>query len=176
MKLYNSQPACNNLLNTDFIVNHNKYTFQYIIHIKYWKTKSQHRSLEWMQGHVSIHLTMYALARLIWATGYVDATDCLKAVWIFLLNHAVAWEVPATWQSNITIRTLASIFLIIKYGQDICKLGRGTNICVHAGTESSGERTSAAYFTIRYVIANPQLLSGRPPRLWLLKDLVKGCS
>lgn len=33
------------------LVNHNKYTFQYIIHNKYWKIKTQHRILKWMQRH-----------------------------------------------------------------------------------------------------------------------------
>lgn len=90
LSFYNSQPAwnkshffkiVNQFTQYRLLVNHNKYTFQYIIRNKYWKSKLNTGSLKLdaVLLYLSL-LTLYALAQLICTVGHVDATDCLKAV------------------------------------------------------------------------------------------------
>ena len=78
------------------LVNHNKYTFQYIIHNKYWKSKLNTGSLK--LDAVSLYLsllTLYALAQLICTVGHGDATDCLKAVCTLPLYCRSGVRVPS---------------------------------------------------------------------------------
>lgn len=116
---YNSQPAWNRRLffkiekqftQYRLLINHNKYTFHYIIRNKYWNIKP---NTGFPHGchHISL-LTLYALAQLIRTIGFADATDCLKAVRILPSWH-VAWQVPATRVSHKTTQTLAPSLLII---------------------------------------------------------------
>lgn len=67
------------------LINHNKYTFHYIIRNKYWNIKP---NTGFPHGchHISL-LTLYALAQLIRTIGFADATDCLKAVCILPSWH-----------------------------------------------------------------------------------------
>lgn len=119
MMFYNSQPAWNRRLffkiekqftQYRLLINHNKYTFHYIIRNKYWNIKP---NTGFPHGchHISL-LTLYALAQLIRTIGFADATDCLKAVRILPSWH-VAWQVPATRVSHKTTQTLALSLLII---------------------------------------------------------------
>lgn len=119
MMFYNSQPAWNRRLffkiekqftQYRLLINHNKYTFHYIIRNKYWNIKP---NTGFPHGchHISL-LTLYALAQLIRTIGFADATDCLKAVRILPSWH-VEWQVPATRVSHKTSQTLAPSLLII---------------------------------------------------------------
>lgn len=106
------------------LVNHNKYTFQYIIRNKYWKSKLNTGCLK--LDAVSLYLsllTLYALAQLICTVGHVDATDCLKAVCTLPLYCRGGVRGPS--YSAVTHKTPVPTLVTIKYGQIFASLEEG---------------------------------------------------
>ncbi len=104
------------------LVNHNKYTFQYIIHNKYWKIKSNTGFLTGCSVIVSSLLTLYALAQLIYH----------RPCWCHWLPESSLYTsfVPPRRHERSqlldkTAKTPVLILVIIKYGQIFASLEEG---------------------------------------------------
>lgn len=156
MMFYNSQPAWNRrhffkiekqFTQYRLLINHNKYTFHYIIRNKYWNIKP---NTGFPHGcHRISLLTLYALAQLIRTIGFADATGCLKAVCILPLWH-VAWQVTGPSYSSVAQNHPNSCAESSDYSDvaDICSLEVGQISVIMQEQRAQGNTSiTAALFT-----------------------------